>query len=193
MAVAVYMQVDRFFPPEIIQRTAIQKWLAQNNIQHSSVQWFIDREAKTEFKQMLQDINNKSIHTVVMYSLEQAFTSIKAITAAIDDFASKNITFASVSQNIHFNQDSIRSAHSLLTVVLTLADHHKQVRQQLGIEKAKVKGLYKGKKPGANKKGVDIKKAVLWYKRGWQIKRIAEKLGVCQSSVFRYIRISKGK
>ena len=51
MTVAVYMQVDRFFPPEIIQRTAIQKWLAQNKIAHSSVQWFIDREAKTEFKQ----------------------------------------------------------------------------------------------------------------------------------------------
>jgi DNA invertase Pin-like site-specific DNA recombinase len=71
ITVAVYMQVDRFFPPEIIQRTAIQKWLAQNKIAHSSVQWFIDREAKTEFKQMSEDIKNGSIQTVVMYSLEQ--------------------------------------------------------------------------------------------------------------------------
>lgn len=193
MTVGIYMQVDRFFPPEITQRTAINKWLAQHNIPSWSVQWFIDRESKSEFKQLFEDIKNGSIKTVVLYSLEQAFPSIASITTALCDFSTRNMKFASASQDIYFDQESLKSAHLLISVVLGLADHHYRVRQQQGIVKARAKGLYKGKKPGANKVGVDIKKAVRLRERGFPIKRIAEKMGVCESSVHRYLRISKAK
>lgn len=191
MVVAVYMQVARFFPPEIIQRTAINKWLYEHKIAHSSVQWFVDREDKTEFFQLSRDIERGAVRTVVLHSLEQAFTSINSITEAIGNFASKDITFVSVSQNIWFDPVSIKSAHSLLTVVFGLAEHHRRVRQKIGIEKAQAKGLYKGKKPGATKPAVDIKKALRWKARGWSAKRIAKKLGVSESSVFKYLRLSR--
>ena len=193
MTTAVYLQVDRFFPSEITQRTAVNKWLAENKIAHSSVQWFVDREDKTEFHQLSKDIENGSIKTVVIYSLEQAFTSITSITAAIADFASKNIEFASVSQGISFGQESIKSAHALLTVVLNLANHHYKARQQQGIEKARAKGLYKGKKPGSMKPGFDPKKVLLWKQRGWSGKRIAKKLKIAESTVWRYLRIQRAK
>jgi DNA invertase Pin-like site-specific DNA recombinase len=190
---AVYLLVNRFFPSEVIQRTAINKWLGEHKIAHSSVQWFIDREAKTEFQQLTDDIKNGAIKTFVIFSLEQAFPSIASITAAIGDFASKNMEFISVSQGISFNQESIKSATALLTVVLNLADHHKRVRQQQGIEKARDKGLYKGKKPGTTKPGFEPKKILVWRKRGWTAKRIATKLGVAESTVFRYMRILREK
>jgi hypothetical protein len=106
---------------------------------------------------------------------------------------SKEMSFASVSQNIFLDKDSLGPAVSLLNVAFKLADHHKRVRQKIGIEKAKAKGLYKGKKPGATKPGVDIKKAVRWKARGWSAKRIAVKLGVAESTVFRYLRIQREK
>ena len=193
MTVAVYLLVNKFFPSEVIQRAAINRWLAENKIAHSSVQWFIDREDKTEFEQLSKDIENGSIQTVVMYSLEQAFTSISSITDAIHRFASKNMAFASVSQGIAFDQESIMSAHALLTVVLNLANHHYKVRQQQGIEIARAKGLYKGKAPGSTKPGFNPKKILVWRNRGWNAKRIAQKLGVAESTVFRYMRIMRAK
>lgn len=193
MTVAVYMQVDRFFPPEIIQRAEIQKLLARSKISPSSVHWFIDREDKNEFRQLHDDIRAGSIKTVIMYSLEQAYPSIASITDALELMSSKEMSFAAVSQNIFLDKDSLSPAVSLLNVALNLADHHKRVRQKLGIEKAQAKGLYKGKKPGATKPGVDIKKAVRWKARGWNAKRIAEKLGVAESTVFRYLRIQREK
>jgi DNA invertase Pin-like site-specific DNA recombinase len=191
--VAVYMQVDRFFPPEVIQRAGIQKWLMQNKIVPSSVHWFVDRESKSEFQQMSEDIQNGSIQTLVLYSLEQAFTSIATITDAIAVLASKDIAIVVISQDIFFDSESIKSAHSLLNVVLNLADHYKRMRQRQGIEQAQAKGLYKGKKPGATKPGFDPKKIARWRLRGWSAKRIADKLGVCESTVWRYIRIQREK
>ena len=101
--------------------------------------------------------------------------------------------FASVSQGISFDQESIKSAHSLMTIVLNLADNYNRVRQQQGIEKAKAKGLYKGKKPGSTKPGFDPKKVLVWKERGWSGKRIAKKLGVAESTVWRYLRIQREK
>lgn len=193
MTTAVYLQVDRFFPNEIKQRDAVNKWLAENKIKPSSIQWYIDREEKTEFKQLSEDIKNGAIRTFVIYSLEQAFTSISAITAAIAEFSAKGMTFASVSQGISFDPESIKSAHAILTVVLNLANHHYKVRQQQGIEIARAKGLYKGKKPGATKPGFEPKKVLRWRKRGWTGKRIAKKLGVAESTVWRYLRIQREK
>lgn len=189
MTVAVYMQVDRFFPPEVAQRVEINKWLSSNKIPSSSVQWFIDREDKLEFQQLSTDIQNGSITSVVMYSLEQGFNSLAAITAALENLASKGVAFASVSQGIDFKPDSMHSAASLLKVSLELANHHRLVRQKIGIEKAQAKGLYKGKKPGSTKPGVDIKRVVRLKEKGWSAKRIAKKMGIAESTVFRYLQI----
>lgn len=193
MITAVYLQVDRFFVPEIKQRDAVNKWLAANKIKPSSVQWYIDREEKTEFKQLSEDVKNGAIRTFVIYSLEQAFTSISSITAAIADFASKDMEFVSISQGISFDSESIKSAQSLLTVVLNLSNHYYKIRQQQGIEIARAKGLYKGKKPGATKPGFDPKKILRWRQRGWSGKRIAKKLGCAESTVWRYLRILRAK
>lgn len=193
MTVAVYMQVDRFFPPEVTQRTAINKWLADHKITHSSVQWFIDREDKTEFQQLLKDIDNGTIKTVVLYSLEQAYPSLKSITEALNLLASKDVSFASVSQNISLNQDSIEEAANLLTYALGLAAKYKRMKQRIGIEKAQAKGLYKGKKAGSVKPKFDPKKIPRWKTRGKSAKWIANKLGCAESTVFRYLRTYRQK
>ena len=193
MTVAVYLQVNQLFPSEVKQRTAVHKWLTEQKITPSSVQWFIDRENKDELDQVFNDIRNGCIQTLVTYSLEQMFTSIASITDAVACFSSKRMSFLVISQGISFDPESIKSAHVLLNVVLNLANHHYRVRQQQGIEAAKAKGLYKGKKPGSTKPGVDIKKAVRWKARGWNAKRIAKKLGVAESTVFRYLRIQREK
>lgn len=193
MTTAVYMQVDRFFPPEITQRTAINKWLSDHKITHSSVQWFVDREDKTEFQQLLKDIDNESIKTVVLYSLEQAYPSLKSITEALNSLASKGVSFASVSQKIFHNQDSIEDAANLLAYALGLAAHYKRMKQRIGIEKAQAKGLYKGKKAGVTKPNFDPKKIPRWKARGWSAKRIAKKLGCAESTVFRYLRTYRQK
>lgn len=193
MTTAVYMQVNRYFPSEIIQRSAIQQLLNESKILPSSVQWFIDRESKSDFEQLMTDIKNGSIQTVILYSLEQAFPSIASITDAFKWFSSKNMGFASVSQNIYFDQKSIRPATALLSSVLGLADHYQRMRQSEGIAKAKAKGLYRGKKPGSLKPGVDIKKVLRLRERGYNAKRIAKKLGLSESTVYRYFRISPKK
>jgi len=193
VTVAVYLQVSRFFPPEITQRAAINQWLADNSIAHSSVQWFIDREDKTEFQQLSKDINNRTIKTVVLFSLEQAYTSLKSITEALNLLASKGIGFTAVSQNICFHENGIGSAANLLTHALGLADRYKRMKQRIGIEQAQAKGLYKGKKPGSVKPKFDPKKIPRWKARGKSAKWISKKLGCAESTVFRYMRMFREK
>lgn len=193
MTVAVYLLVNRFFPHEIAQRVAIQQLLTRSDIPPSSVHWFIDREDKSEFQQLSKDIEAGSIQTLIMYSLEQAYPSLAAIKEAIELMAVKEMSFAAVSQNIYFDKTSIGSAFSLLNVSLELASTYQKIRQKQGIEKARAKGVYKGKKPGATKPGFDPKKIIRWRARGWNAKRIAIKLGVAESTVFRYLRILREK
>ena len=193
MTVAVYLQVNRFFPAEIAQRTAINKWLNENKIAHSSVQWFIDREDKTELEQLRKDITKGSIRTFVIFSLEQAYPSLASITAAFELFTSKNMSFSVASQNMSFDQTNIKSATLLLNAALSLSDYHYRIKQAEGIAKAREKGLYRGKKPGAIKPGVDMKKVSRLRERGFTAKRIAKKIGVCESTVYRYFRMLSQK
>lgn len=193
MTVAVYLQVSRFFPHEISQRAAIQQLLTQSDIAPSSVHWFIDREDKSEFQQLSKDIEVGAIRTLIIYSIEQAYTSLASIKEALGLMAVKEMSFAAVSQNIYFDKHSISSAVSLLSISLELASTYQKMRQKQGIDQARAKGLYKGKKPGATKPGFDPKKILRWKARGWNAKRIAVKLGVAESTVFRYLRILKGK
>ncbi len=193
MTVAVYLLVNRFFPAEIAQRTAINKWLNENKIAHSSVQWFIDREDKTELEQLRKDITKGSIRTFVIFSLEQAYPSLASITAAFELFTSKNMSFSVASQNMSFDQTNIKSATLLLNAALSLSDYHYRIKQAEGIAKAREKGLYRGKKPGAIKPGVDMKKVSRLRERGFTAKRIAKKIGVCESTVYRYFRMLSQK
>ena len=193
MTVAVYLQVNRFFPAEIAQRTAINKWLTENKIAPSSVQWFIDRESKSEFQQLSEDIKNGSIQAIILYSLEQAYPSLASITAAFELFTSKNMSFSVASQNMSFDQTNIKSATLLLNAALSLSDYHYRIKQAEGIAKAREKGLYRGKKPGAIKPGVDMKKVSRLRERGFTAKRIAKKIGVCESTVYRYFRMLSQK
>lgn len=193
MTVAVYMQVNRFFPSEVVQRGVIYNWLAQNKIDRLPIQWFIDRESKSEFQQLSEDIKNGSIRTFVIFSLEQAYPSLASITAAFELFTSKNMSFSVASQNMFFDQTNIKSATLLLNTALSLSDHYYRIKQAEGIAKAREKGLYRGKKPGAIKPGVDIKKVSRLRERGFTAKRIAKKIGVCESTVYRYFRMLSQK
>lgn len=193
MTVAVYMQINRFFPSEIIQRTAIQKWLAQNKTAQSSVQWFIDREDKSEFQQMSDDIEHGAVEMVVMYSLEQAFPSIDSIKDAFALLAAKNTAFAVVSQGMFFEARSIKSVQLLLSVVSELAWHHYKVRHAKGVAEGQAKGRYKGRKPGSLKPGVDLKKVLRLHERGYKAERIAKRVGVTVCTIYRYIRVYSKK
>ena len=193
MTTAVYLQVNRFFPPEITQRACIQQILAKAKIAPSSVQWFIDRESKSEFQQLSEDIKNGSIQAIILYSLEQAYPSLASITAAFELFTSKNMSFSVASQNMSFDQTNIKSATLLLNAALSLSDYHYRIKQAEGIAKAREKGLYRGKKPGAIKPGVDMKKVSRLRERGFTAKRIAKKIGVCESTVYRYFRMLSQK
>ena len=62
-------------------------------------------------------------------------------------------------------------------------------RQRAGIEAAQERGVYKGRKPGATKRGIDPARAVKLRGKGLTYGEIAEAMQVSQSTVRRYLGV----
>lgn len=90
-------------------------------------------------------------------------------------------------QQIDFSGTVGQMIASVLFAVAQMEQETRRERQAAGIAVAKEKGLYKGRKPGALKAGVDPKRAKQLREKGLTQKEIASSMGISVSSVRRYL------
>ena len=90
-----------------------------------------------------------------------------------------------MTQQIEFNGAIGRTLAALLLGLAEIEWEYRKERQAAGIEVAKKKGIYKGRKPGTTKKPPDRAKEL--RDKGLTAAEIATALGVSERTVFRYL------
>lgn len=195
MSVAVYIRVSTASQKEAGQKREISRWLEGNGINPKHVIWYVDKESgetlkRTEFEQLQKDIFNGAIKTVVVYKLDRLSRSLKDGVETLCSWCQKGIRVVSTSQQIDFSGAMGQLVAAVLFAVAQFETETRRDRQAAGIQVAKENGVYKGRKRGAVKAGVDPSRAVELCDRGFTHIEIAKALGVSRRTILRYLNQS---
>lgn len=169
-------------------KQAILKWRG-NRFSSSQTQWYVDKPgAKTPgFKQMLKDISHDKPKTVVVYSLDQLYTSLDDGLEFLTNLLRNNGRIVAIEPQVDIAGPA---AADLLVAVSKLGLEDWRTRQAGGIQEAKQRGVYKGRKKGAIKPGIDLQYVKEMRDRGFTQEAIAKELGVSRSTAAKYLRLA---
>lgn len=186
--VAAYVRVSTVGQNEAGQRREIARWLEGNGVE--DVEWYIDRETgdnldRPEFKRLQRAIFMGEVTTVVLYKLDRLSRTIRDGLAVLCDWCDRGLRIVSVTQQIDFNGTVGKMIAAVLFGVAEMEQETRRERQRAGIEAAKARGVYKGRKPGTTKGKPE--RARLHRENGWSMDEIARALGVTRQTVHRYL------
>ncbi len=195
MTIAVYIRVSTREQNTAGQERELQRWLTANAINANQVEWYIDKSSgnnldRPQFERLQRDIFNGTIRTVVVWKIDRLSRSLIDGINVLADWCGKGLRVVSVTQQIDFSGAVGKMLAAVLLGVAELEQETRRERQRAGIEAARERGVYTGRKRGATKRGVDPSRAVELRKRGLTYGEVAQALGVSVSSVRRYLTTS---
>ncbi len=189
MKTAIYVRVSTTEQNEAGQRREIERWLAGNGIEDAV--WYVDRDTgdnldRTEFKRMQQTIFNGEVRTVVCWKLDRLSRTIRDGINTLCDWCDRGLRLVSVTQQLDFMGTTGKLIASVLFAVAEMEQETRRERQRAGIEAAKERGEYKGRKPGTTK--AKPERAVKLREKGLSMEEIATALSVSRMTVHRYLK-----
>ena len=188
--IAAYVRVSSHSQKKESQKTELQNWLASQGYQSNAVLWFEDQETGTTlqrkaFQQLQQNIFQGKIKTVVVWKLDRLVRSLREGINLLSDWCERGVRVVSVTQQIDL---SGTIGHLIATVLFAIAEielQHIKQRQAVGIDIAKKKGIYTGRKKGSFKAKPDRIKEL--KAKGLTAREISHALNISQRSVFRHL------
>jgi DNA invertase Pin-like site-specific DNA recombinase len=127
------------------------------------------------------------INTVVVYKLDRLSRKLSDGINVLTGWLDKGVRVVSVTQQLDFSGATGQLVAAVLLAVAQMEQETRRERQAVGIEAAKKKGKYKGRKPGTNKG--DVSKVAELKADGLSYSQIADKLSLSRSTVIRYMKI----
>ena len=190
---AIYVRISDASQNEASQKREIESWLNGNSIDRRNVRWYSDVKCgdsldRPEFAKLQRDIFQGLVGTVVVYRLDRLSRSLRDGINTLCDWLDKGIRLVATSQQLDFSGVTGKLIASVLFAISELEQGTRRERQAAGIAAAKENGVYKGRKKGATKKGVDTTRAIELRNNGLKHEEIAQALGVSLSTVRRYLR-----
>lgn len=128
--------------------------------------------------------------TVVVHSMDRLARNTKDLLEIVETLKSKSVSIKFIKENLAFAAGTDNSMSNLLLSILgSVAQFERELmleRQREGIEAAKLKGLFKGRRPSLNREAImeDIT-------NGLSVRKTATKHRVAVSSVSRIVKESK--
>jgi DNA invertase Pin-like site-specific DNA recombinase len=188
MKPAAYIRVSTVGQNEAGQRNEIEKWLKGNNV--TDVEWYVDKETgdnldRPEFKGLQAAIFNGEHDSVIVYKLDRLSRTVRDGLNTLCDWCDKGLRVVSTTQQIDFNGTVGKMVAAVLFAVAEMEQETRRERQAAGIEVAKSKGKYKGRKAGSTKATPDRAKQL--REKGFRMDEIAAALKVSRMTVHRYL------
>lgn len=170
------------------QQMEIKKWLENNQI--VDAQWFVDRSSGTTidrpaFINLQKAIFDGEVQTVVIWRLDRLSRNLKDGINILTDWLEQGIRVVSISQMLDFSASTGKVMAAFLLGLGEMEMETRRERQMIGIAAAKEKGVYTGRQRGTYKAKPSRAKAL--KEKGVTIPEIAQFLGVCERTVFRYL------
>ncbi len=188
-ATAVYIRVSTTGQKQAGQRREIRRWLKGNRL--DDVRWYLDKETgdhleRQAFRELQEAIFNGEVRTVVCWKLDRLSRSLRDGINVLCDWCDRGLRVVSVTQQIDFHGTVGKMIASVLFAVAEMEQETRRERQRAGIEAAKERGVYKGRKPGSTK--ARPHRARRLREKGLSLGEIAAALGVSRMTVYRYLQ-----
>ena len=133
---------------------------------------------RTELKVLL-DFMRKGDELVVT-RVDRLARSVFDLQQIVNTLANKGVTLSATEQPISTKDATSKCFLDMLSVFAEFETNLRRERQLEGIAKAKIKGVYKGRKPS-----VDVAQVNELRKAGMGATAIANKMGIGRASVYR--------
>jgi DNA invertase Pin-like site-specific DNA recombinase len=187
---AVYIRVSTVGQNEAGQRREIKRWLSGNGIAPDSVRWYVDKETgdtldRPAFAELQRDIFAGDAGTAVVWRLDRLSRKLRDGINVLCDWCDKGLRIVSVTQQIDFNGTVGKMLAAVLLGVAEMEQETRRERQRAGIDAAKERGVYTGRKSGTTKGKPDRAKKLL--AKGLNHSEIATALGISRRTVIRYL------
>ncbi len=186
---AVYIRVSTTGQNEAGQRREIGRWLTGNGVK--GMRLFVDKETgdhleRTEFQRLQEAIFQGEIKTVVVWKLDRLSRSLRDGINTLCDWCDRGLRVVSVTQQIDFNGTVGKMIASVLFAVAEMEQETRRERQRAGIEAAKERGVYRGRKPGTTKARPNRAKKL--REKGLTLDEIGTAMGVSRMTICRYLK-----
>lgn len=185
---ACYIRVSTVGQNEAGQRREIERWVKGNDVEN--VRWFIDKQTgdnldRPAFEALQQAIFNGDVGTVVVWKLDRLSRKLRDGINVLCDWCERGLRVVSVTQQIDFNGTIGKMLAAVLLGVAEMEQETRRERQRAGIEAAKERGVYFGRKAGTTK--AKPTRAKQLADKGLTHVEIAKSLGVSRRTVLRYL------
>lgn len=192
MTVAAYIRISSKSQNIESQREAINKWCASHGIRGNDVQWFEDVETgshldRPAFKQLETALFHGEIRTVIVFKLDRLARSIQDGINIISDWCERDIRLVSITQQLDLSGTIGKMIATVLFGVAEIEREYLRERQELGISRAKARGVYTGRQKGTTK--ADPNRAKELKAKGLKNREIATALGVSLPTVTAYLKL----
>lgn len=143
---------------------------------------------RPQLKAMLEHVREGD--TVVVHSMDRLARNTKDLLEIVETLKAKGVSVKFIKENLAFTADTDNSMNNLLLTLLgAVAQFERELmleRQREGIEAAKAKGKFKGRKAT-----IDSDAIIRDIAGGLSVRKTASKHGIAVSSVSRIIKKSK--
>ena len=189
---AVYIRVSTTSQNEAGQRLELERWLKGHNI--TDAVFYVDKSTgnnldREAFKGLQKDVFNGDVKTIVVYKLDRLSRSLSDGIATLTDWIEKGVRVVSITQQLDFAGPTGKLVASVLFAVAEMEQETRKERQAAGIEAAKERKVYKGRKEGTTK--AKPKRATELRAKGMTYNEIANAMNVSQQTVRRYLGVVK--
>lgn len=187
----VYIRVSTVGQNEAGQRREIKRWLIGNNFDLDSVAWVVDKESgdkldRPGFEKLNQAVFMGEVKSVVVWKLDRLSRNLLDGISTLAKWCEKGIRLISVTQQLDFSGPQGKLIAALLFGIAEMEQETRRERQRAGIEAARERGVYTGRKPGTTKSKPT--RATKLLEQGLNHSEIAKSLGVSRRTVLRYMR-----
>jgi len=195
MTIACYVRVSTRRQKDDSQRAEIEKWLDANGIDRSQVKWYADKESgkfltRPEFDRLQADIFHGKVKAVVCWKLDRLSRRLRDGVNLLADWCERGLKIVVVTQQIELNGPVGRMIAAVMLGLAEIELEYRRERQAAGIQVAKKKGSYKGRKKGTTKSKPERAKEL--RDKRLTVAEIAQALGVSERTAFRYFELVAG-
>ena len=189
--IAVYIRVSTTGQNEAGQREQTTEWLKNHGHDPTAATWYVDKHTATTTARPALDQLRAAIFagrhaTAVTWRLDRLARSQRDGINLLAEWCDAGVRVVSITQQLDLAGATGRLIAGVLFAVAEMELETMRERQRAGIDAAKAKGVYKGRKPGTTKGRPS--RARKLRERGLTHNEIATALGVSRTTISRYLK-----
>ena len=187
--IAVYSRVSSDSQVTDSQDAELNRWLEREAI--TDFKPYSDTFTGTKmdrpgFNALMEDVDSGKIKKIVIWRLDRLGRTAAGVISLFDSLTAKGVSMVSIKDGFDLSTTTGRLLANMLASFAQFETEVRRERQAAGIEVAKQKGAYKGRKPGAFK--ASALRAWILRQKGNTWTDIARVLKINPGTAMRYVK-----